>query len=252
MKESGIRISVVSYLNSKPFIRGLRNASFPQPVDIQLDIPSVCADKLANGSADIGLVPVAMLPSIPGHRIISNYCIGADGPVSSVLLLSQVPLEEIRTILLDYQSRTSVMLARVLAGNLWNIQPEWQQTEAGFESLIRDQTAAVIIGDRALQVHAKYPYVYDLSEEWKKMTGLPFVFACWVATKELEDEFIDDFNLALRNGLLDIDDIAQEEKSGFLTEEEVRHYLTENIRYDFSDKMKKAMDTFLSMALQIA
>src|ERR1043165_5988838 len=109
-----IRVSAVNYLNSKPFIFGLQNSDIINEIDLQLDIPSVCADKLEENKVDIGLVPVAILPELEEHHIISDYCIGADGEVSSVLLLSDVPLDEIKSIHLDYQSRTSVMLAQVL------------------------------------------------------------------------------------------------------------------------------------------
>ena len=108
------RISIVNYLNSKPFIYGLKDFQFSEATSIEEDIPSVCADKLINGKADIGLVPVAALPLIPLHTIISDYCLGADGKVGSVLLLSEVPLNEVEYVLLDYQSRTSVMLCRIL------------------------------------------------------------------------------------------------------------------------------------------
>jgi chorismate dehydratase len=117
-----VRISVVSYLNSKPFIHGLRQSGLNSEIVITEDIPSVCANKMITGQADIGLIPVAALADLKGYTIISDYCIGSDGPVGSVLLLSQVPLNEIGTILLDYQSRTSVLLTRILAQNFWKIK----------------------------------------------------------------------------------------------------------------------------------
>src|ERR1039458_6553628 len=102
-----IKISVVSYLNSKPFIYGLQHSTFLNEIDLQLDIPSVCAQKLIDGQVDIGLIPVAALPQLKDPYIITDYCIGAEGKVASVMLYSNVPLHEITAILLDYQSKTS-------------------------------------------------------------------------------------------------------------------------------------------------
>lgn len=241
------RISVVSYLNSKPFIYGLRNASFENEVEIYEDIPSVCADKLIRGEADLGLVPVAALPFLKNYHIISDYCIGADGPVSSVLLLSEVPLEKIKTILLDYQSRTSVMLTKVLAEKLWKIKPQWKQTSPNFENTIGDETSGVVIGDRALQIKNKFKYCYDLSAEWKKLTGLPFVFACWVSTGLTDKRFVLEFNNALKSGISRIDEIARKESNEFISENEIRKYLTECIDFNLDEKKKEAMTLFLDL-----
>ena len=246
-----VRISVVSYLNSKPFIYGLRNAKFNVDVDIREDIPSVCAEKLLTGKADIGLVPVSVLPRLKQHTIISDYCIGADGDVNSVLLLSEVPLTKIKTILLDYQSRTSVLLTRLLALKYWKINPKWQTTTADYEKQISADTAGVVIGDRALIMKKKFPYAYDLSSEWKKFTGLPFVFACWVSMCELDNNFLSDFNRALENGLGQINNIAKKEISIQLSETEIKHYLTRHIDYRFDEKKKAAMEIFLRMAANI-
>lgn len=247
IKNSKIRISVVSYLNSRPFIYGLRNTVFNFETDIQEDIPSVCADKLINGEADIGLVPIAVLPLIKEYSIISDYCIGADGEVSSVLLLSEVPLNEIDNILLDYQSRTSILLTRILAKKLWKINPQWKNTNASYENQIKGSTAGVVIGDRALKLKSNYKFVYDLSAEWKKLTSLPFVFACWVCTKKIDDLFIADFNKALAYGIQNIDRVVEDEKSFHLSKEELKNYLTKNIDYNFDEKKKEAMNLFLGL-----
>src|SRR5687768_5763961 len=175
------RISAVSYLNTKPFIYGIEKVLDPKLYSLQLDIPSVCAEKLVSGQADLGLVPVAVLPQLKEYYLVSDFCIGAVGAVDSVMLYSFVPLGEIEEVLLDYQSRTSLLLARVLAKEYWKICPRWVNAGEGFENDIRDRTAAVVIGDRTFSLSGKFPFQYDLSAEWHKMTGLPFVFACWVA-----------------------------------------------------------------------
>lgn len=240
-----IKISAVSYLNSKPFIHGLKQSEIMQKIDLQLDIPSVCAQKLLENKVDVGLIPVAVIPSLKESFIISDYCIGANGKVASVCLYSQVPLNEIKTILLDYQSRTSVTLVKVLAKEHWKIQPDWKNAETDFEDKIEGNTAAVIIGDRTFGIGEKYPYRYDLAEEWQKLTGLPFVFACWVANKPLPPEFIEKFNSALKNGMDAIDQVSNEMSASGTYSTDVAHYLKNNISYSFDQPKKQGLELFL-------
>jgi len=242
---SKIKISVVSYLNSKPFIYGLENTDFKNKIELHQDIPSVCAQKLINETVDIGLIPVAILPLLNEYYIISDYCIGAVGKVESVCLYSNVPLSEIKTVLLDYQSRTSVTLVKVLASEYWNIQPEWKNTDENFENNIKDTTAAVIIGDRTFGLENKYPYKYDLAEEWQKLTGLPFVFACWVANKKLPTEFIEQFNKALTIGINNIEQVAESIKKEKMYPIDIKNYLQNNISYPLDKSKKEGLSLFL-------
>ena len=242
---SKIKISVVSYLNSKPFIHGLKESEIMNDIDLQLDIPSACAQKLLDNKVDVGLIPVAVIPLLKESYIISDYCIGAVGKVASVCLYSQVPLNEIKTILLDYQSRTSVTLVKVLAKEHWKIQPEWKNAEADFEEKIEGSTAAVIIGDRTFGIEEKYPYRYDLAEEWQKLTGLPFVFACWVSNKALPSEFIVQFNAALKKGLEAIDTVSDEIAANGTYATNVAYYLKNNISYPFDQSKKQGLELFL-------
>ncbi|MES2287003.1 MAG: menaquinone biosynthesis protein [Bacteroidota bacterium] len=242
---SKIKISVVSYLNSKPFMYGLDHSKLINEIDLQLDIPSVCAQKLIEGKVDIGLIPVAVLPQLKEKYIISDYCIGAEGKVASVILYSKVPLQEIKNILLDYQSKTSVLLVKVLAANFWKIDPQWISAKADYENDIEGNTAAVIIGDRTFELENKYPYSYDLAEEWQKLTQLPFVFACWVANKKLPDHFISEFNRALKFGIDNRTKLIAElvEQNTYATD--IGAYLTINIKYDYDSLKEKALNLFL-------
>ena len=246
-----LKISVVSYLNSKPFIYGFNKTNFNSKAAIELDIPSVCADKLLTGKVDIGLVPVAILPKLKDYFIISDYCIGANGPVDSVLLLSNVPLNEIKSILLDYQSRTSVMLTKVLAKNFWKIAPEFLNSEEGYENLINGNTAGVVIGDRALVLKDKFKFCYDLSGEWKKFTGLPFVFATWTARVQPDDNFISEYNAAISIGMKMIAEISKAESNDLISEELIYSYLTKSIDFNFDDKKKEALKLFLQLSKDI-
>ena len=252
-----IRISAVSYLNSLPFVYGLNHSALKEQWDISLDIPSVCAEKLISGKVDIGLIPVAAISQVTNANIISDYCIGANGKVKTVCLFSEVPLTEIKTILLDYQSRTSVMLVKILAKEYWKINAEFVNAEAGFEQNIKGTTAAVVIGDRAFGLTpspspkgegSNVLLAYDLSQEWKNFTNLPFVFACWVANKNLPAAFISEFNNALKNGLDNIDKTLEEFPPSIISKAEAKKYLTENISYELDEEKKRAMKLFISFA----
>ncbi len=241
-----VKISVVSYLNSKPFIYGLKHSELINNVELSLDIPSDCARKLLNGEVDLGLIPIAVIPKLKEHYIISDYCIGAEGKVTSVMMYSEVPLQEISTILLDYQSRTSVTLVKVLANNYWKISPTWINAEANFENNIKDTTAAVIIGDRTFGLENKYKYAYDLSEEWQKFTQLPFVFACWVANKPLPETFINSFNQALKFGLDNRTQLISELKELNVYHTDIADYLNHHIKFNYDTEKQIALKLFLS------
>jgi len=242
-----IKVSCVSYLNSMPFIYGLQQSDIANQIVLSLDIPSVCASKLMSREATIGLVPVASIPKIPDVRIISDYCIGANGAVSSVMLFSDVPLEEISAVYLDYQSMTSVNLVKVLAAHYWKIAPEWRQAAPGFENSIQGNVAGVIIGDRAIAAKEKYQYAYDLPAEWKKMTGLPFVFACWVSNSDLSSEFINSFNRALNYGLEHVEDSVRDFKADGISVDVAIHYLRNFIDYRLDAPKRMAMEKFLAV-----
>ncbi|MCE9538579.1 MAG: menaquinone biosynthesis protein [Bacteroidetes bacterium] len=248
---SKIKISVVSYLNSKPFIYGLEHSKLINEIDLQLDIPSVCAQKLIAGTVDIGLIPVAVLPQLKEKYIISDYCIGAEGKVASVILYSKVPLQEIKNILLDYQSKTSVLLVKVLAGNYWKTDPQWIPAKANYENDIEGTTAAVIIGDRTFELENKYPYSYDLAEEWQKFTQLPFVFACWVANKKLPDHFISEFNRTLKFGIDNRTKLIAELVDQNTYSTNIEAYLTINIKYDYDNLKEKALNLFLDYIVKM-
>ncbi len=242
-----IRISVVSYLNSRPFIDGLAGSDLQGEAELSLDIPSVCAQKLLDGRADLGLVPVAVLPFLEHPKIISDYCIGATGPVNSVKLFSNVPLAEIKKILLDYQSRTSVALTRILASEYWKINPIWEKTTEGFENKVNQNVAAVIIGDRTFNLTGNYRFEYDLAQEWIQFSKLPFVFACWVSVRDLPEAFVHKFNVALEKGINNIDPLAALITRSGLYATDVHAYLTKHISYSFDNEKRRGLDAFLAL-----
>lgn len=229
-----IKVSAVSYTNTKPFVYGLTHSDIINKIDLSLDIPSVCANKLIDNQADIGLVPVAALLNIPNYQIISDYCIGATGAVNSVFIFSNIPIQEIKSIRLDLHSRTSNNLALVLLKNYWNLKPEVVESS---------EDAFVLIGDRTFGKKNEYKYAYDLAEEWHNFTTLPFAFAVWAANKPISKDFTTEFNVALKFGL---DNRLEVVKDHPLNGFDLQDYLQNKLDFDLDDKKRQAIDKFLS------
>jgi chorismate dehydratase len=246
--ESKIRVGAVSYLNTKPLVSGFENGQMSDEMELQFDYPSRIASMLLNDEIDLGLVPVAVIPKLKEYHIISDCCIGASGPVASVCLFSEVPLSEIENVLVDYQSRTSAALLRILLDKHWKITPTLLDARVGYRKDINGTTAGLVIGDRALQQRRCSKYVYDLAVAWQEMTGLPFVFAAWVANKKLPDHFVSDFSKLTAAGLNNLETIAgQNSIPGY----DIYHYYTQNIDYKLNDQKLKALHLFLSYLPQV-
>lgn len=248
MKEK-IKISAVSYSNTVPFVYGLLHSDIITEIDLSLDVPSECAENLIRKKAQIGLIPVVEIQNVPNARIISDYCIGANGAVRTVVLVSEVPLQKIKSIYLDTQSRTSINLVKVLARHFWNISPEWRRGNYGFEkSMVKGENAAVVIGDRTFAIENKYAYNYDLAEEWKKHTGKPFVFACWVTNMILNERFIHSFNAALSMGLNEVDGaIKLTSRNALVSDIDLKDYIKNYLSYHLDTPKKDGMEYFLSL-----
>lgn len=243
-----IKISLVSYLNTLPFLYGINHRKPAADYELSLDIPSVCAKKLLNKEAELGIVPLAVCPQLTDYKTVTDFCIGADGAVDSVLLLSDVPLNEIEYIFLDYQSRTSVQLLQILAKQHWKIRFQYRQSHAGYEQQIGGKTAGLVIGDRAFSLERKFKYAYDLAAEWKQMTGLPFVFAVWVASKVVDNQFISSLNSSLAYGVEQIDSLLLSQKINFPSKKiSLEHYLKKSISYRLDKPKREAIKLFLSM-----
>jgi chorismate dehydratase len=244
-----IRISAVKYANTYPFIYGLTESGFDKKVILETDHPADCAAKLTGGLVDIGLIPVAALPDLKESFIISDFCIGANGNVKTVMLLSNCPVEKIQTIHLDYRSRSSVNLIKVLAKNSWKKDFTWSNTMKGFDFInIGLKEAVVLIGDQCFEFENSFRYGTDLAAKWKAFSGLPFVFACWTANKKLDPLFIEEFNQALQLGVNNIDSVVEKfGQNGIIAGDTLKKYLTENIDFDFNEEKKKGLKLFLEL-----
>lgn len=238
-----IRIGAVSYLNTKPLVYGLEKGLMKEEVELVYDYPGKIAQALLDDAIDVGLVPVTVIPQLKEHHIVADYCIAADGPVASVCLFSEVPLEEITTVLLDYQSRTSVLLVQYLLKEYWQKEVVFIKAGADFIHQINGTTAAVVIGDRAFKQRRISPYIYDLAEAWKLHTGLPFVFAAWVSNKPLPAHFTKAFNEANEYGLQRLGEVVTENP---YPEYDLEQYYTHYVQYRLDETKRRGLQKFLA------
>ena len=242
-----IRVGAVSYLNTKPLVYGFRQGMMADQVDLLFDYPSIVAEKLLRDEVDLGLVPVALIPYLKEHHIVSDYCIGCDGEVASVCLFSDSPISEIKTVLLDYQSRTSVALLKILLKEHWKLSPLLIRGSEGFESEIKGTTAGLVIGDRAFTQRKVSKFIYDLGTAWKELTGLPFVFAAWISNKTLPSRFIEEFNETNKMGIDQLDEVIRQNPfTGF----DLGEYYRSLIKFRINMPMREAITLFLSKLKQ--
>lgn len=215
-------------------------------MDLQEDIPSICAQKLKYKQVDLALVPVALLPELEHYFIETDYCIGTLGVVDSVKLYSHVPLNEITSITLDYQSKSSITLTKVLAKFFWKLDVNYLDAKPGFEKQLEGTNANVVIGDRTFELNGKFNYEFDLASEWKKYTGLPFIFAAWVSTEKVSETFITEFNSVLKEGVDNCETAVNERENELtISKEQALEYLTKRIDYNLDSEKKKALNLFL-------
>lgn len=236
-----IWVGAVEYFNTKPFIYGLEKSAIKEKIHLVLDYPSNLARRLQQGELDVALLPIAARDEIENAYIFSPYCIAATGKVASVCLFSKVPMEQIQNVYLDYQSRTSAQLIQILFCEYWKKKVHFIHTEKNYETLIQGHDAALIIGDRALKFLPQYPYVYDLAEAWYNFTKLPFVFATWVTNKNLDENFVREFNDALSLGFEHLSEIIQKANCTYY---DLNTYYKQNIQYKLDYKKYDGMGLF--------
>jgi chorismate dehydratase len=242
---SKIKVGIVSYLNTRPLIYGLKTGPVSEMIELIEDHPARLADKLQQNEIDLGLIPIAAIPRLKEYHLVGDYCIGTDGEAATVCLFSEVPLEEIRKVYLDYQSRTSVELLKWIMEEYWNIHPEIVQAEEEtYRNEIKGTTAGLVIGDRAFEQRKRSTFIYDLGAEWRAITGMPFVFAAWVSNKPLPSDFLQLFNEANGIGLSHIDEIVAAQSFDLY---DLKKYYTLHMNYRLDENKRKAMNYFLQV-----
>ncbi|KQR67692.1 menaquinone biosynthetic enzyme MqnA/MqnD family protein [Pedobacter sp. Leaf176] len=238
-----IKISAVAYTNTKAFIYGLEHSDIINKIDLSLDIPSDCAAKVISGEVDMGLMPVAAIPLVPNANIVADYCIGSDGAVNSVFIFSDVPVEQIKTLRLDAHSKTSNNLAKVLLKFYWKQEVQFTTDPSA------NTDAIVLIGDRTFGKKDDYAFAYDMGQEWKNFTGLPFMYAAWVANKEIDPVFKAEFNTALKFGLAHRNDVLKDlpQTDDF----DLEDYLYHKLQFEVTEDRTKALQLFLGYIEQL-
>jgi chorismate dehydratase len=240
-----VKVGIVSYLNTRPLIYGLQLPPVSEQIELIEEHPAKLADMLISGEIDLGLIPVAAIPQLKEHYIVGDYCIGTEGEVASVCLFSEVPVQEIKKVYLDYQSRSSVALLQWLMKEYWGIHPEIIHAEDdSFRKEIKGTTAGLVIGDRAFEQRKVSTFIYDLGAEWRSITGLPFVFAAWVSNKPLPAAFIKIFNEANALGLNFIDEIVAANTFELY---DLKKYYNLHISYQLDERKREGMKKFLSI-----
>lgn len=245
------RIAAVSYLNTIPFIYGIEHEGNFR-AELLLSPPSLCARNFSELKADIALVPVAAVPSLPDAEVVSGYCIGATGSVRTVVLMSNEPIEQVRRVFLDAHSLTSVQLAGYLLQKHWKVAPEYYMMEdyAQLKHALAGD-AFLLIGDKVFDHEGEFNYTYDLAAEWKKATRLPFAFAVWVARKGTDPDLIEGLQHALTYGVEHTYEAIL--KYGFDKKPyNAYEYLTQNIDFIFDNQKRKALQRFWESGIKIA
>ena len=265
------RISASSYSNTAPLVWSFLYGANHGKVEIILDnAPARSAELLSQGRVDAALVPVIASQFIEGVKLIPNVCVGAKERVRSVCLVTRgAELENVRSVSLDTSSRTSVVLTKIIFREFLGFEPEWRDSAPDLDAMLAESDAALLIGDPALSIaeermrsadlesqisnlkfqtggHGASIRKFDLAELWRRHTGLGFVFAMWMTTRDICEI---DFVAARDEGLAHIDRIAANYESHLtLTREELKTYLTENISFEPDESMKAGMELYLDLA----
>ncbi len=237
-----INVAMVNYKNTKPFLFGFNQFVENTPFRLSLLNPAKCSQAFENGNADIALVPAAFLEGRSDYKIITDYCIGANGPVNSVAVLSNQPIDQIETVILDNHSLTSNRLVKILFDHHWKREVDFVKRDVSQGIELPPNHAVVMIGDKVFEQQDHFQYKYDLSEQWKQMTGMPFVFAVWIAKKDISEALVAKLNEYLQYGVDNINTIIENESDPIV---DLKEYLTVNLKYKLNSEYRLGLNNFL-------
>lgn len=246
-----IRVGAVKYLNARPLIYCLRKVA-PQ-VELVVDVPSRLAVSLSRGELDVAMIPSIEYFRGTGYSIISDACIACRGPVLSVKLFSRVPMNSIRTLALDEGSRTSAALVQILLKEEYDLLPQISSLPIGASEKDTKADAVLLIGDRGIASNnGRFDYEWDLGREWMRWTGLPFVFAMWIARSGIALLGFDKLlSIARDEGLKHIAEMSREEAAnGWISEQDSQIYLRDHLHFYFGPEERQGLDLFYQKAVQ--
>jgi chorismate dehydratase len=255
-----LRISAISYLNTAPLMWDFERGKVGSEFEISYTLPSACARALEAGTADIGIIPAAAYAQIPGLAVLPGVAIASRRPVRSILLVSRLPLEKIRSVALDTSSMTSVALTKVLFEKWLGGGRTFAPMAPDIDKMLAAHDAGLVIGDPALQIDNSRYFTLDLAEEWIRHTGKPFVFAFWAVRRDAlhqtaaTQDLAAVFQRSRDHGLEpeSLDQIAREWAPRLgISETGVRSYLTENIYYYLDAACLEGLQLFYRYAAEI-
>lgn len=256
-QKSRLRVGAVSFLNTKPLIYPILNGQLQtEQISLSVKVPSRLAIKLNNGELDIGLIPIIEYfranATGAGYRILPNIAVGSRGSVLSIQLFSRVPIQDIQHIALDTSSRSSVALLKILLAEKYQINPTFRSCDPSIDLRTTGTDAVLLIGDAALKNLGTTEYSVDLGAEWQELTGLPFVYACWVVRKDVNLGNMPQLLLEAKIlGIKQIPEIARIEakKLGF-PENLCRDYLQNHINYDLDQSAIAGLKLYHKLAVK--
>lgn len=265
------KISIVKYLNAVPLAWGILEGPQRESFEPLLSTPAECADQLAKGSVDIGLIPSIEFQRIKGSRIVPGPAVASLYQVRSVILVSVVPLWKVKTVACDSGSRTSVALTKIIFDEYYQIRPDFRPAEPNLANMLAQNDAALLIGDNALKfmeendrpnIESQKPIVrsgseplevFDLAERWRFLTGLPFVFAFWAVRDGFKDTgIVDTLKSSREFGVSNIPDIAQKYSDSLQIKKEfIQAYLEKNVHYYMDQTCLEALRLFYEKAARV-
>jgi chorismate dehydratase len=271
-----LRISIVQYLNTAPLVWGFTHGPLQDKYDLSFTIPSQCAEALRSGAADIAIIPAIEVQRIDDLVILPDMAIASKNRVRSLLIVSKVPMEGAHTVALDSSSRSTQALTKILCDRSWKTAPRFFEMSANLTAMLGRADAALLIGDPALRfsiemesratrgpsgeqvcraesagiLGADTLHVYDVVEEWRKMTSLPAVLAVWAARRELATpEVIEDFQTSLCLGLQHLEEISERAATELgLPAEPLERYLAENINFTLDEENLRGLTAYFTFA----
>ena len=256
MVAATFRLSIIDYLNAAPLNHGFKHGLGWEHFHLKFHYPSACADRLRTGDVDAGIVSSIEYLRIPNLRIVPGLCIASPKRVRSVVILSKVPPEQIRSLALDTSSRTSVVLAQLVLRERYGVTPTIADMGPDLPTMLEAHDAAMMIGDTAMRAPRQGLFVLDLAEEWHTWTGLPFVFALWLVRQDAPELPVPGgvapfFHKSLEIGLAQLPAIVEEARRTIgWTKIELHEYLTENISYTLGEAEQKSLALFFEKAVR--
>jgi len=256
MADRPFRLSIIDYLNAAPLNHGFKHGLGWEHFHLKFHYPSVCADRLRSGEVDAGIVSSIEYLRIPGLRIVPGLCIASPRRVRSVVILSKVPPEQIRSLALDTSSRTSVVLGQLILRERYGVSPEITDMGPDLPAMLEAHDAALMIGDAAMRAPKQGLFVLDLAEEWHAWTGLPFVFALWLVREDAPQPPVPGgvasfFHKSLEIGMAQLPAIVEEARRTIgWTKLELEEYLTKNISYTLGEAERESLGLFFEKAVK--